>query len=352
MDFERELAGRADLLNAIAGGEPGDRPLAPLTAKVKLLWSCNLACRFCSLPEPGDRIERDDALRLGRDLHGLGLRKVHFSGGEIFLHPDIHAILGDWSSLGIQVNLTTNGTLLGKDDVRKLEGAGVHAVTISLDSALPELHDKLRRMKGAHRLALGAARRIAARGKIRLAINTVVTAANIGGMGELRELVRELGPGVRWKLIPVDAERKRLRPVQEEVARLAAEAAQWPELEDRYPFGGSPAAHAASCRGRHGLHRGRCHAPWFHLFVAPDGRCYPCCMSRGTVPPYGNILREGVAPLLSSPLLAAVRRGAAGVSPAAVQPHESSHLFPVCARCDDFLGENRSVERLLARRLP
>ena len=350
MDFERELAARSDLLSALASGAPGEQPLPLLSAKVKLLWSCNLACRFCSLPEPGDRIAREEALRLARDLHHFGLRKVHFSGGEIFLHPDIYAILNDWSALGIQVNVTTNATLLAKDDVRRLEGAGVHAVTISLDSARPEIHDRLRRRKGAHRAALAAARRIASRGKLRLAINTVVTAANIAGMGEMRELIRELGPGVRWKLIPVDAERKRLRPSPADVTQLAAAAAQWEELEDRYPFGRSPAAYAAASRGDHGFGRGRCHAPWFHLFIAPDGSSYPCCMSRGKVPTCGNIIREGAAAILSSPLLAALRRDAARISPPA--PDSPSPLFPVCSRCDDFLRENQAVERLLARRRP
>ena len=343
MDFERELAASRNLLTAIATATPAaDLPL--LSVKLKLLWSCNLACRFCSLPEPGACISRSAAKRLAGEFHALGLRKVHFSGGEIFLHPEIHDILNDWASLGIQVNVTSNGTLLTKETIRTLENIGVHAITLSLDSATPKIHDRLRGMKGAHKATLAAARRIAAKGKIRLAVNTVVTAVNCGEMAELRQLIRELGEGVRWKIIPVDAERKRLYPAPEALSRLAVAAATWHELEDRFPFGSTAAEHAASARGRYGAGRGRCHAPWFHLFVAPDGSCYPCCMARGKVAPYGNIIQDGVAAILASPALAAARQE--------TQRAVSGGGFPVCARCDDFLRENEAVERLLSRERP
>ncbi len=53
--------------------------------------------------------------RVLTDLRRQGLRKVHFSGGEVLLRPDLETIIRQAVDLGLQVNITTNGTLLEKE---------------------------------------------------------------------------------------------------------------------------------------------------------------------------------------------------------------------------------------------
>jgi MoaA/NifB/PqqE/SkfB family radical SAM enzyme len=338
MDFRAAVTSDPRILDALARLHDNPGPDLPvLSAKIKLLWHCNLSCSFCRLPEPRTIMTRAAAMALGRELAAQGLRKAHFSGGEVLLHPDCFAILADCAGLGVQVNLTSNGLLMGKEEIRLLEGAGVHSISLSIDSADRKVHDRLRGKKGSHKAVVRAAERIAGRGKIRVRINTVVTARNIRGLGDMRGLVRSFGPDVSWKLIPVDPVDPRLLPRVADVEQLAAEASQWVELEDRTPFGCTIDQYRATAAGRHGFRGVPCFAPWFHLFFTPEGFCYPCCMARGSTAPLGRFPELSVQQILEGGPMGGLRSLLAS----------GGHL-DVCARCDDFLDEGRIITGLMA----
>jgi MoaA/NifB/PqqE/SkfB family radical SAM enzyme len=338
MDFRAAVSSHPAILPALARLSDEPCPDLPvLTAKVKLLWQCNLSCVFCRLPEPGVVMSRETASALGRELAGQGLRKVHFSGGEVLLHPDCFTIFADWAGLGVQVNLTSNGLLMGKEEVRRLEDAGVHSVSLSVDSAERKIHDRLRGLKGSHKAVVRAAERIAGRGRIRLRINTVVTSKTARGLHALRELVRGLGPDVTWKLIPVDPAAPGLLPSRKAVERAAAAASPWEELEDRAPFGSTPEHFRETAAGRHGFRGIPCHAPWFHLFFSPDGSCHPCCMARGSTPPLGRFPQQTVKGILEGEPMRGLRKLMA-----------AGGRLDACARCDDFLSERSIIAALLA----
>ncbi len=323
----RQLSGNTDT--------PCTAAFPILTAKVKLLWDCNLSCRFCKLPSQKSIMSRDTALALAQQLHGKGLRKVHFSGGEVLMHPDCFDIFADWSALGIQVNITSNGLLMEKDVVRRLENARVHSVSLSIDSADRRLHDLLRGASGSHRAVTRAAERIAGRGKIRLRINTVVTALNCNGLAEMREFIQMLGPKTAWKLIPVDSSDPSMLPDLAALRHSASQAAQWPELEDRFPFGTTDADFMNVSKGKNGFVNRRCFVLWFHLFFSPDGCCYPCCMSRGSVPPLGHFPEQSLTTILSGRAIQSLR-----------ESFSAGKYLDCCSRCDDFQQENFAIEQL------
>ena len=340
MDFSAALRSNPAGIDALRRLDVEPCPDLPvLTAKVKLLWHCNLSCTFCRLPESREIMSRETAAALGRELAGQGLRKVHFSGGEVLLHPRCFDIFADWAGLGIQVNLTSNGFLMGKEEVRLLEEAGVHSVSFSIDSADRKVHDGLRGKRGSHKAVVRAAERIAGRGRMRLRINTVVTSLNIGRLADLRGLLRIIGGNLSWKLIPVDLVEPDLLPSAEAVDRLAGEALRWEELEDRTPFGNNHAHYRETAAGRHGFRGNTCYAPWFHLFFDPEGACYPCCMTRGSLKPLGRYPEQPVREILSGEALSGVRKLMA-----------SGGRLDACQRCDDFLEEGNIIAGLLGDR--
>jgi len=339
MDFAAALRSDPAVLDALRRLDVEPSPELPvLTAKVKLLWHCNLSCTFCHLPESRTVMSREIAASLGQELVGRGLRKVHFSGGEVLLHPDCFSIFSDWAGSGIQVNLTSNGFLMGGEEVRRLEDAGVHSVSLSIDSADRRVHDRLRGQKGSHKAVVRAAGRIVARGRMKLRINTVVTSLNIRRLADLRELLRAMGVNVSWKLIPVDPIEPGLLPSAGDVERLAGEALQWEELEDPAPFGANPHDYSETAAGRHGFRGNACYAPWFHLFFDPEGACYPCCMARGSTEPLGKYPEQPVGEILTGERVRKVRSLLA-----------SGGRLDACARCDDFLEEGKIAAGLLGR---
>jgi MoaA/NifB/PqqE/SkfB family radical SAM enzyme len=346
---EKGLREKARLIRA----EP-DTVFPVLSAKLKLTWRCNLRCELCSIwQKPAERgLSHDDLQpelveQIISALHKRGLRKVHFSGGEVLLLKSFPRLVAFARGLDLQVNLTTNGTLLDKDLARFLVESRVHAVTVSIDSGDEAQHDKMRGMKGAWKLAWRGLENLRERAGKKgrgptLAVNTIVTRQNVPNLDALFGLLKERGVD-RWRLLPVDTPLKKPRPTE----------AQWRELRRRFETDWQPllsrlpidwtSDRSAALAGK-GKYAGEfyqdtvCFSPWFNLFIDADGMTYPCCMGKGSLPAYGNVLATSLPELL-----AGRRRREICYSMA------SGHLFPICKCCDDFLEENLAFGELMPK---
>jgi cyclic pyranopterin phosphate synthase len=72
--------------------------------------------------------------RLARIFVSLGVRKLRITGGEPLLRKDLPEIITRLAGLNVEdISLTTNGSLLAKN-ATKLKQAGLHRITVSLDS--------------------------------------------------------------------------------------------------------------------------------------------------------------------------------------------------------------------------
>jgi GTP 3',8-cyclase len=115
--------------------------------RISVTDRCNFRCPYC-MPKarfgPGHRfLPRADALdakeivRLAGVFASLGVTKIRLTGGEPLLRPDLVEIVEGIAGLGVpDIALTTNGALLRRWAVR-LRDAGLHRVTVSLDSLDP-----------------------------------------------------------------------------------------------------------------------------------------------------------------------------------------------------------------------
>lgn len=337
MDIVAEINRHPGLSRRLASvaRDPLIRPIV-LSAKIKLLWRCNLACRFCVRPSYGGRLSADDVAAMTSELALFGLRKMHFSGGEVLLHPEIFPILERCASTGIQVNLTTNGTLITREAARALVSSGVHAVSISLDGAVSQIHDRLRGMKGAFKATLkGIEHLIAIRKRHpRLRINTVVTAKNIDALNGVYELIRSLGSPVSWKLIPVDTPKKSLRIDEKRTAQLMRSAKTWDDPRPEFSTGDFDSC-GLFARGRYACDYYRqniCYMPWLHAFIDPAGYVYTCCMTRGKSPSLGRYGAANMEEILTGKRAQEMRMAMA-----------HGHSFPSCHSCDDFIEDNKAI---------
>ena len=120
------------------------RPLQDL--RISLTDHCNFRCRYCMPKEvfgpnfaflPKEALLLDDEIvRLARIFARLGVRKLRLTGGEPLLRPALAGLIQQLSQIdGIEdISLTTNGSLLTAQKAIELKRAGLHRVTISLDS--------------------------------------------------------------------------------------------------------------------------------------------------------------------------------------------------------------------------
>ena len=75
----------------------------------------------------------EDIARLARIFVGLGVEKIRLTGGEPLVRRDLHRLIELLAPLGVELTLTTNGSLLSKNAFL-LRKAGLNRVTVSLDS--------------------------------------------------------------------------------------------------------------------------------------------------------------------------------------------------------------------------
>jgi MoaA/NifB/PqqE/SkfB family radical SAM enzyme len=111
----------------------------PLLVHIIPIRRCNLACTYCnefddfSKPVPSDEMFR----RIDR-LGDMGTAILTISGGEPLLHPDLDSIIARIRKNGIMAGLITNGYLLVRERIERLNRAGLEYLQISIDNAVPD----------------------------------------------------------------------------------------------------------------------------------------------------------------------------------------------------------------------
>jgi len=118
------------------------RPLRDL--RISVTDRCNFRCVYCMPKEVFGRdyqfLEREQLLtfeeieRLARIFTAHGVEKIRVTGGEPLLRRHLERLVAMLARIpGLDLTLTTNGSLLAAQ-ARALKDAGLHRITVSLDS--------------------------------------------------------------------------------------------------------------------------------------------------------------------------------------------------------------------------
>ena len=178
------------------------RPLRNL--RLSVTDRCNLRCSYC-MPEPDyvwlpreDILHFEEVETLVDIFTGLGVDKVRLTGGEPLLRRDlpelIHRLAGRPAIRDLA--MTTNGVLLSAQ-AQALRDAGLHRVTVSLDTLRPDRFRDLTRFDELDRVLDGIA--VAAPLFPGLKLDTVVIrGVNDDEMVDLLEFGRGHGAEVRF----------------------------------------------------------------------------------------------------------------------------------------------------------
>ena len=118
------------------------RPLGNL--RLSVTDRCNLRCAYC-MPEEEyvwlrspDVLSFEELSALVDRFMALGVRRVRLTGGEPLVRRELHVLVKLLAAKGLdELTLTTNGVLLA-DQAAALRKAGLHRVTVSLDTLRPE----------------------------------------------------------------------------------------------------------------------------------------------------------------------------------------------------------------------
>lgn len=138
---------------------------APLYIAWEVTLNCNAQCIQCytdSGPNRKDANELNtrEALDMIDQLAEAGVVVLAFSGGEPFMRKDVFTLISHAVKRGLLVNIATNGSTITEKTVKRLKESGIRSVTVSLDGATAEMHDRIRKFPGMFDRAVTAIKRL------------------------------------------------------------------------------------------------------------------------------------------------------------------------------------------------
>lgn len=260
---------------------------------IEIINRCNLACPFCA---QGSRAKTAmDAAAFTEVLRRIqGATRfisLHVLG-EPLLHPEFGQLLAISGEQGMQVNITTNGTLMGRHRHTLLTAPALRQINISLHGLahmergaaathLRELIDFAQEASRGHRLYVS----------LRLWNLGTGKSQEDGCWNEW--LLARLSSAFASPVIRADALRaERGIPLAPRVFLNPEPQFAWPQLS-------SPDL------GRQGYCRGLRD----HLAILVDGTVVPCCLDAEGVLALGNIFSQSLDDLLAGPRASRMREG-------------------------------------------
>jgi GTP 3',8-cyclase len=160
-----------------------NRPLRDL--RISLIDRCNFRCPYCMPSEKyhhayqfldkKEWLSFEEIVRLARIFVNLGVTKLRLTGGEPLLRPDLDALIRQLSIIpGVEdLALTTNASML-LQWARRLKDAGLHRLTVSLDTLDETIFHQMSGEKGSVQEVLQGIRAAEAAGFDSIKINTVI----------------------------------------------------------------------------------------------------------------------------------------------------------------------------------
>ncbi len=290
-----------------------DSPPHPSTVFLTVTNKCNLRCVMCGIWKDQPNADAHDRELLGTDeiisfLKGLrtwgGVRVIAFDTiGEPFLNPNFPRIVAHARERRFFVGVTTNGTQLGEETARAVIEGDLQAMTVSIDSAIPEIHDRIRGRKGALAKTCEGIRTIKRlqdeleKSNPALSILTVLSKLNYREIDRMADLARDLGIGT-LRLVYVSiiddeatAETNAMTGDASKVANVhrfgVPKGQLYIEGVDRGELMLSLKRLKEKC-GQYGIqlrsllnpggYRCNCKMFWDSLFIDAFGNVYPCAM--------------------------------------------------------------------------
>ncbi|MFH1102557.1 MAG: heme b synthase [Pseudomonadota bacterium] len=177
-------------------GHNARKESGPRLVAWEITRNCNLDCVHCRAaatrgPYNGE-LSTDAAFQLIDRIASLGNPIVILTGGEPLLRKDIFEVAAYGTRKGLRMVMAPNGTLITEELALKMADSGIKRISISLDGATKERHDRFRRVTGAFDGALKGIRFAASAG-IEFQINTTITKTNLDEIPKIQDLAVELG---------------------------------------------------------------------------------------------------------------------------------------------------------------
>ncbi len=179
--------------------------------QVRPISGCNLNCIFCSVDEGKSKtrfvdymVDVDYLLKEFEEIAKMKRKKcnsieAHIDGqGEPFLYPYIEKLIKGLKEIADIVSVQTNGTLLNKEKIRRLEGY-LDRINLSINAIDKEIAEKIAGCKYDIEHIINIAKEIASSNIDLLLAPVWLIGYNDKEILKIIEFGRKIGAGKRWK---------------------------------------------------------------------------------------------------------------------------------------------------------
>lgn len=291
--------------NSIYGNTTAPKPIF---MQIEPSNYCNQKCIYC--PRQGALTDINNAnLSLDEFKQIIGklpaVKGIMLSGiGEPLLNKDLFEMIRYAKSRGIKMQTTTNMTLITPEVAHEIVKSGLDELFVSMDSAIPEIYQKLRCMpieaalKGLKNLTEARKELGVLNKKPKILINAVFNDAtkDLDNTKKLIDLAKEHHLILRMKSLRnwgkgtegffTDA-----KPAIEEIKKYAKENG----VDVKF-----------NIKGREG--KPYCYVLWFSAFINAKGDLYPC-FENTREPRLGSVLHDDFESMWNGPEFRKFREG-------------------------------------------
>jgi len=297
---------------------------APFRVDLALTYECNNRCIHCYSTSPRSKkgeLTLKEWKKVIDKLYDVGVPNLLFTGGEPTLSKYLIDLIVYAEKKGIVTGLVTNGRKLSDEAfVKRLADAGLDYIQITLESHIPEIHDKITQVKGSWEETVNGIKNVI-RADIYVDVNTTLNKLNINYVEGFVVFLHELGVKnisanrliYSGKALQV---REWLEPSFDEMRNALEDI-----IEKSHEYGMKFTWYGVTryCELNPlelGLGLKFCSACSITLAIEPDGAVLPC---QSYYHPVGNILKDKWDKIWHSELCESIRK--------------RKYADPLCSKC-------------------
>lgn len=175
----------------------------PFLVVWEMTRACSLVCRHCRASAKFQRhpmeLNGADAFKFVDQVARAKPSIFILTGGDPLQRPDLYEIIDYATKQGLRVALSPSATpLFVEADIKRMRDLGVARISLSIDGANRESHDRFRGIPGTWDLTMKALDKIRDAG-IEHQINSTFTRTNLNEFDEFVKLINEIQP-VLWNV--------------------------------------------------------------------------------------------------------------------------------------------------------
>ena len=166
----------------------------------ELTNACNAKCLHCGSQSGfcrDNELTEEEALDLCDQLKEVGAAHVTLIGGEMFLSPYWDKVCQRLVDHGIRVAPFTNGILLNRPNIQRLQDIGIKKAQVSIDG-IGDTHNHLRGVPNLFNRVIENIKLAQAAG-LRIGVTTSVSTLNLNELPAMFDFFSELGIAV-WQI--------------------------------------------------------------------------------------------------------------------------------------------------------